>query len=267
MAKLFLNSIRRIIVQAGGGVIFGLQQGVRQAQRITRNAFPAATGIVHAVRRSLVNTQVPAVDHQVIATGIARQDIGTGTVHAFDIAPEEFSGQPAQSITQIDVTNTTGYDNGGTAGYAVAGDNDWQDVANFNNRTEAEASIQGGKGVGSLEEKGGGIRGIFPSPNAGKDGQSILSAELRVYLRQTGTVLDNGTLVWRLAGSISIPLGSETGNVDQEYIYDITADVAGDWNNLRGLKIEVEGSSALLGRACYARRAYITVVSERTITL
>lgn len=261
--------IKKIIqISGGGGVIFGLQAGVAQQKIIaTKNAVIKAVGTAHSVFKTAISEQPTGTQQTVIASGDSLTELGEGAVHGVAIDSEPIEAESGHEITKVFVDNTTGYDNSGTAIYAVGADNDWADPTNFDGNDASEASVSGGKGLVSLTAKNGGVRGSFVSPNATKDAQTILSVTLKVYVRQTGTLLGNGTLVWRLTGAIAKALGSNTGDVGQEFTYDLTADVAGDWDNLRGLNIEVEGSSALLGRSAFARYATITVVSEREITL
>ena len=273
MAKIFQTLARKVRGGSTGNAsnLVPVGMGRALANRFRLRAAELALG--RAVTVESIDYRTPVVMGRAITPSVAGDLVdphGLGRALANQIAPAPVPVSQGRQVTRLFLANTAGLVPLGTATNPVNDNNDWANPGNFDGAvsgvTAAEASMTGGKGLVGLTAKGGGLRGPFEDPVAGKDQQTITSVTLRVYLRQTGTALGNGTLAWRLIGPLARALGAETGNVNQEYTYDLTADVGGDWDNLRGLAIEVEGSSALLGRSVFARYAVIDVVSELEIT-
>lgn len=265
MARFIADFVEAVAVGAANfrhDAAVGFGHVVVRTQLAARNAVGFAASIAGIEH---VSNQPVGLGHELTVNQVARVDApaglthGTAQAYAPSVAPVGFD------VTQISYTNVVSYDMENTTGYAVGADNDWADAGNFDGRDSDEASISGGKGTASLTPKAGGIRADVIEPRASKDDLNISSVELRIYLRQTGTLADNGTLSWGIEGTVSrTELGAETGDVDQEYVYDLTIDIAGDWDNIRGLQVYVEGSSALAGRSCFARQAYLVIEADLT---
>ena len=158
--------------------------------------------------------------------------------------------------TRIDLLRTT-YGQG-AAGYTVGADNDFANVANFNGPDALEADLSGGKGVGGLTEKAGGLETSFAAP-VGKDALSLTGVSLAIYVRQTGTLLANGNLRigYRLGAGPRVQLAAYTGDVDGLMSFDIANAVSSSWAQIGTLSVWVEGRSAALGRSCFARLAVL----------
>ena len=264
MPKIFAT-VKRVIVQGGAGIIFGLQAGTKATLRVTKNAVLKSVGTAHSVTKAVTVDQKAGTEKTVFVTGdAARLDHATGITHGAAIAPNPQEKAQAVAMTRVAVSNTTIYEIETVA--QLSGD-EWADIADFQGYTADEASLTGGTGLAGLTPKDGAFRGTFASPNATKDNQTIESVTLEFYRRQTGTLLGNGTLTADLTGALSKAVDSQTGNVDGLVTVDLTADIGQDWGKLRGLNLDISGSSATLGRSCFARQARITVISNRTITL
>ena len=261
-----LVRIRRKILEVVGGGNFRKEAPVSLAQS-TRHEHGAESPLAvvdavgpheHRQPGPVALAMAERVDYESLTKQPAAFAESTGAEYAPAKAPQ------AMRVTRTRVDFTTRYYQQGTAGYEVDGDNDWTNVANFDGNTPAEAELSGGKGLVGLTPNGGGIRGTVQPPRASKDDATIRQVLARFYLRQTGTLLGNGTLSYGLEGSVSrVELGAQTGNVDQVFEHDVTALIGGDWGVIRsGLQFYVEGSSATLGRSCFARYGELLVISD-----
>ena len=239
----------------------GLTHDTRLAAVLSRPIL----GLMHQIIARLQTLSTVGLTHTVLVDGSSRRDTAFGLTHESRTSVAPRTATAGIAITQTRFDNVVEYDPASTVGYAIGADNDWTALASFTSRDAAEASISGGKGTGSLTPKNGGIRATLTSPSSGKDPLTITAVSLRVYVRQTGTVLANGTLKWGVEGTVPrTQLGAATGDLDGEQLHDLTALIGTDWAKLRGLQVWVEGSSANLGRSCFARYAYVRVTSNRT---
>lgn len=244
--------------------VLGLVHEIRVSGVLSR----PVVGLVQSVFVRAQTPQTLGLVQTVLVDGTSLRETPVGLGHETRVAVAPRQIVAGLAVTQMRFTNVVEYDPSATAGYAIGADNDWTALASFTSRDAAEASISGGKGTASLTPKNGGIRATLASASAHKDALTITAVSLRVYLRQTGTLLANGTLKWGVEGTVArTQLGAATGDLDGEQVHDLTALIAGDWSRLRGLQVWVEGSSANLGRSCFARYGYVHVQSTRTENL
>ncbi len=266
--RLIVNSLRRIRKVIGGGAVNVRKDtavGLQLQTRLTAVLARPVAGLVQTVRAALRGDQPLGLLHQVFINGDVRQDAALGLSLVQRIAPAPFPAALGKSITQFRFNSQAEFNGLNAAGYAVGPNNDFAGVANFNGRTASEASLTGGKGTGGLSPKGGGIRASFEAIGSSKDNYAITEVLLRIYLRQTGTLLDNGTLIWGVEGSVPrTQLGAATGDIAGEQEHDLTALIGNDWSMARELLVWVEGSSAVAGRSVFARYAYQRITSQRT---
>ena len=263
---LFFPIIRTRIKQVLGGVNFLKRSPVGLAQSSHHE---------HGARQAmgLANTQGPhahvqgapvalAQSARVSSAGVAAGPVGlaAATRNQYKPAAQPVGGRIKRSrvdyVTRYVLTNAQTY--------AVGADDDWEVPQNFqDDRTPAEASLEGGKGGLGLSPKGGGVRATVIAPRSSKTQATITRVRAFFYLRQTGTLLGNGTLAWGVEGSVSREqLGAVSGDADGEFEIDITDQIGGDWSRLQGgLVLWVEGSSAPLGRSCFARWGDVIVES------
>jgi hypothetical protein len=267
--KIFqtVRKVRKALVglaNARKDALLGLTHETRVSALLSR----PVVGLVHQLLVRAQSPQTLGLRHEVLVTGSARAETAAGLLHDTRTAVAPRTAVAGLAITRYRFDNVVEYDPASTVGYAIGADNDWTGLANFSSRDALEASISGGKGTASLTPKNGGIRGTLASASAGKDPLTITAVSLRIYVRQTGTLLDNGTLKWGVEGTVArVQLGAATADLDGEQIHDLTALIGGDWARLRGLQVWVEGSSANLSRSCFARYAYARITSNRTETI
>lgn len=217
-------------------------------------------GLVQSVTAWLRQNQTVGLVHTVLVSGTARISQAMAYALSLRIQTAPIPTNAAAKVLHIQSDTQFSLYATGTQTYAVGNSNDWVNPQQFDDETPTEASISGGKGTANLTAKNGGIRAGFRQPRGTKDVMQLNAVTLRLYLRQTGTLLNNGTLVWGVEGSVPrTQLGGAAINLNGERVHDLTSLIGGDWQKLRGLQVYVEGSSANLGRACFARYAALDI--------
>jgi hypothetical protein len=165
------------------------------------------------------------------AQGTARQVLTAGRVvgGAGRLAPTA-SSRPGVTVVRLSVSGTATRTGSSGRGYVVNGRNDWTTPANAAGpRNGTLASFAGN----ALAARSGGVEVDLPAlPN--KTALVITAVELRFYVRQAGTALDNGTLRmgYRTSTGSRVVLGARTANVDAltvPVVFDLTGVVGGSW--------------------------------------
>lgn len=255
--------VRRLVV---AGVNF-LKRGPVQFGQATRHTHqPAAAPVVQADQAGPLTVARAAqidITGEALAAHTSQRAAPMSLASATDQIRAALGDPATLAGLRTRASHVTEYpvENGRT--YPVGDDDDWTDPDQFNGVEAGEASMTGGKGGLGLEAKGGGLVATVRAPRPSRADYALNGAVLGVYLRQTGTLLDNGTLTYGIEGSVPRQqLGQAAGNVDQLFTHDLAAVLGGNWQPLfDGLDVWVEGSSAPLGRSVFARLSLLTVNS------
>lgn len=172
------------------------------------------------------------------------------------------SDRPAFDILQTVITLDGAY---GANSSGVVGASVWQNVANAQSRHDGSYATAQGPVGGSNS-----TLTLSYADFVGKTGLAISVVQVRLYWRQSGTVLGNGNFKAEYSlnnGTTWTTLATRTGDFDvAPETFDITTAVGGDWSKLNGLQVRftlvtpVGGTTIAVG----VDAAEVAVTASRT---
>lgn len=256
MPKLF-PTIRRVIQQVAGGSANWRAQvdpGIQLGTRLESVFGLADVGLdVAQAPSTLLAGQNPAL----ALSNLTASTVKAAQSPALLVTNRALSTVKPQQAPAFDITRLTDdltHLRGGSSVVetAVGGRTDWANDANAISgtagRTDGVLATIAGNVAGA---RGGRLDLTYPAQPTTRSGFTITEADLLFYVRQQGTVLNNGTLIlaWGAAGEAANArvLETITGDVNSlgtPRTFDILPTIGQDWTKLSGMKASVHFEAA-----------------------
>lgn len=204
-------------------------------------------GIAHQQFLNLLSQQGVGVTHTSFASGTVKPVQGVGVNHTSILSMQT----PPAITSGVRLIQTWDYT--GTK-YAInCSSQGTSSVSNPSNANGAPNGTLANMVGDTLQTRSYELRTNGWDTIGLKDSLTIDKVEVRFWARQTGTVLNNGNMSFRRSfapGHIPTTLANYTGNVNflsSPDVHDVTSIIAGDWDNVRNLRLHVNATMPIGG--------------------